>query len=368
MTNHDNTLTGFSRVTAHLTLFLCLLISGNIAGCGDSSSGSSKATPAGNGVRLSKDPDGGVNGATFSGPHVVDNDVKVIADYSDLKSITFMECPAVTDAAMKSLNSQTGLTSLIINNAKIGDAGLLSLSAESMASLKQLMLTNLPATDKGMSCLAVMPGCDDVELFGLKISDDGLQPFSNLPALRRLCLQNCGNITGTGLSSLSTLSELRELDLRGTVLSEDGMLELGHLVQLELLLLDAVNTTDKGLAQVAGITALKTFGFTDAPVTDDGLAHLASLQRLEELNISECKQITNDGLLHLAKLKSLKRLSLMECPMLTGDGMVHFEAMTGLEMLSVTDSPVSEKAVRKLKESIPQCTIFFGITPATRSL
>ncbi|HIE99309.1 MAG: hypothetical protein ABGZ23_21175 [Fuerstiella sp.] len=368
MPDNDNSFTSFSRVTAHLTLFLCLIISGNIVGCGDSSSVSSKATPAGAGVRLSKNPDGGVKGATFSGPHVVDNDVKVIADYSDLKSITFMECPAVTDAAMKSLNSQTGLTSLIINNTEIGDAGLLSLSADSMASLKSLMLTNLPATDAGMSCLAAMPGCDDVELFGLTISDEGLQPFSNLSALRRLCLQNCGNITGTGLSNLSTLSELQELDLRGTVLSEQGMQELGRLVQLHSLLLDAENTTDEGLAQVSMITALKKFSFTDVPVTDDGLAHVASLQQLEELNIFECKQITNDGLIHLAKLKSMKRLSLMECPMLTGDGMVHLEAMTGLELLSVTDSPVPEKAVRRLKEFIPQCTIYFGITPATQSL
>ncbi len=367
MTDSKTCLTGFSKVAANLNLFICLVGIGAVVGCSESSTNNNNATAAGSSVRLSKNPDGGIQDVTFSGPNAADSDVKVIADYPDLRSVTFMECPAVTDAAMESLNSQTGLTLLVISNANIGDPGLLSLSAESVSSLKSVILSNLPATDKGMSCLAAMSNCDDVELFGLKISDEGLEALSNLGALRRLSLRQCENVDGTGLSHLSELAELRELDLRGTVLTEAGMQELGRLTQLEQIILDAENTTDAGLSEIANISELRILSFDDVSVTDDGLAHLASLPHLEELSISQC-QITNDGLAHLAKLKTLKRLSINECHKISGEGLIHFESMTGLEMLSVNDSPVQEEAAKKLKEAIPGCTIYYGYAPLIKVL
>jgi len=360
-------LTGFSKVAAQLNLFICLVSLGAIAGCSESSTKDDSAAAAGSSVRLSKNPDGGIEGVTFSGPDAADSDVKVIADYPDLKSVTFMECPAVTDAAMESLNSSTGLTSLVISNANIGDPGLKSLSAECVTSLTSVILSNLPATDKGMSCLAAMSNCDDVELFGLKISDEGLEVLSNLGALRRLSLRQCENVDGTGLSHLTKLAELRELDLRGTVLTEAGMRELGRLTQLEGIILDEENTTDAGLSEIAKISGLRILSFDDVRVTDDGLAHLASLPHLEELSISQC-QITDNGLVHLAKLKTLRRLSINECHKISGEGMAHLESMTGLEMLSVNDSPVPEEAAMKLKEAIPECTIYYGYAPLIKVL
>lgn len=347
----------------------CLLLMCCFPGCGGDSTGTGRAkTAASNGVRMIKDTDDKVIGVKFYGPTVTDADIAVLADHPNLQSLTFMECFAVSDAGLASVDNQPDLKTLTIANVTFGDEGLLALASENLTSLTKLSLTNLPVTDTGMGFLKAIPNCEELELFGLAIEDQGLASMAELSAIRRLNLQSCGRVNGDGLGHLAALANLRELNLQGTILSTEGLEQLGHLSQLEHVRLDPANLTDDGLSQLTKLSGLKQLEIREVEITDAGLAHLAALQKLEVLDIDMCESITNEGLVHLAKLNSLKRLSLTGCPKLTADGMVHLEGMKGLELLSVIDSPVSDEAAKTLKTAIPQCTIFFGISPATGSI
>ncbi|MEQ9409982.1 MAG: hypothetical protein RIK87_19760 [Fuerstiella sp.] len=332
-------------------------------GCGSDSSSSGGGNAAADGVRLVRDAAGKVTAVTFQGAEVKDASLAVLKDHPGVQSLTLLNCSSVSDAAMKSIGAQKELTTLTINQTGIGDAGLLMLKPGTLPSLKNLILSDLPVTGEGMAGLSAAPECEELELFRLHIGDQSLKVLSGLSHLKRLSLQSCPNLTGEGLSYLAGLGELKELDLRGTVLTKAGLQQLATLTQLQQVLPAKENLTDEGLKYLGQMTSLRTLQCRDVEITDKGLSFLAAMPNLEELELNRCGSITNEGLIHLATIRSLKRLHLNECPQITDDGMVHLKGVTNLELVSVTDSPVSGAAAKQLKEWIPQSAVFYGVSP-----
>ncbi len=100
--------------------------------------------------------------------------------------------------------------------------------------------------------------------------------------------------------------------LSGTTLGPDTVASLARLTQLEDLVLDESNVTDNDLKRLAKLTQLKRLSLVRTAVTNDGLAHLAHLPRLGTLILNSSYRVTDEGLDTLAQLESLEELSLLD--------------------------------------------------------
>jgi hypothetical protein len=76
---------------------------------------------------------------------------------------------------------------------------------------------------------------------------------------------------------------------------------------------------DAAVEHLKGLTQLEELYLNYTDLTDDGLAHLRGLERLKDLGI-DSQNISDQGLLHLAELKQLTILRLREARF-TADGL-----------------------------------------------
>src|SRR5262249_27453209 len=92
-----------------------------------------------------------------------------------------------------------------------------------------------------------------------------------------------------GMSSLSSMSGLSKLYLRGTSITDAGLANLKNPTSLTELDLNDTGITDQGLAQLAGLTNLRRLNLRAANVSDAGLDALRGMTDLEELDLYRTK-------------------------------------------------------------------------------
>lgn len=154
---------------------------------------------------------------------------------------------AVTDEQMTWLPRARSLLRLRLNDTRITDATLLSISdmpylehlsldrtqvtSASMAtvaklrSLRTLSLEDTQVDDAGLAALSSLPNLQRLRLRGTRITDQGLVDIAKLTSLEELSLEHTG-ITSAALSQLRTLSRLRRLLLAGMHISKDQCRQL----------------------------------------------------------------------------------------------------------------------------------------------
>ena len=186
-----------------------------------------------------------------------------------------------------------------------------------------------------MAHLKGLTQLEDLRLAATKVTDAGLVHLKGLVNLQHLSLQFNSGVTDAGLAHLKRLTKLEYLGLDDTMVTDAGLEHLKGLTNLEILLLNDTQVTDAGLVYLKGLIRLKALVLPSSPkVTDAGLAHLKGLTKLETLLLSYAK-ITDAGLEHLKGLTKLKKL-----------------------LLRGTD--VTDAGVMKLKQELPNCQILYS--------
>lgn len=117
------------------------------------------------------------------------------------------------------------------------------------------------------------------------------------------------------LETIGALSDLTELKLWESVISDAGLVHLAGLRKLECLELgyhqDRISSlshlpiTDDGLACLAGLRRLKYLNLSGSSIRGEGLRHLKGLTELEDLDLGETK-LTDAALPYLAQFPRLK--------------------------------------------------------------
>jgi len=123
-----------------------------------------------------------------------------------------------------------------------------------------------------------------------------------------------------------------QVDLDGSQVTDDDLVQIGGLASLEVLDLNRTKVTDAGIARLNGLSGLKWLRLYRTHVTDAGLAHLTGLKNLERLNLLGT-QVTDAGLVHLSGLAKL-------------------------ETVDLNDTQVSSDGIRFLKRALPQCHVW----------
>ena len=170
-------------------------------------------------------------------------------------------------------------------------------------------------------------------------------------------------IEGTPPGS-SWLRDLIGKDLFGDVVTvyaaetEFGDHEAVHLRVLpnvEWLVFDSTQITDKGLARLGRMNNLKVLMLGSTQVTDSSLACVKGMPALERLSL-DSTQITDAGLAHLTALTRLEELSLVGTS-ITDNGLVHLKRFTRLGSLWLDGTHATLEGFHRLQQVLPNCDI-----------
>lgn len=78
-----------------------------------------------------------------------------------------------------------------------------------------------------------------------------------------------------------------------------------------MVIFDSPQLTDDDLKLLQNAPLTRSLSVVGSQITDDGLVHLKNLEQLEFLDLKKNKRLTDAGLVHLEELTSLKQLILI---------------------------------------------------------
>lgn len=188
-----------------------------------------------------------------------------------------------------------------------------------------------------------------IDLSFSDVRDKDLEALKAFPDLRILNLRECWGTTEKGLQCLAGLTQLRELDLQKTGVSDEGLKHLEKLTNLQSLSFYwDLGITDKGLRHLQGLTALRHLDLSScSEVTGAGLTHLSNLRNLHYLNLSDTK-ISDDDLIHLQKFRNLNTL-ILHYTKISDKGLARLEGLNRLQTLDLSSTDVTDKGLKHLK-------------------
>jgi Leucine-rich repeat (LRR) protein len=163
--------------------------------------------------------------------------------------------------------------------------------------------------------------------------------------------------TVADIRAVSTMREVRGLDLSSCRLVDSELTDLSRMIGLESLFLPPT-TTDGISAALVGMRSLKSLSLEATAVTSAGLATLP--RSLEELNLSSTS-IDDEAVEQLRRLPGLKRLWLDETSV--GDkslGVV--SSRTTIEVLGLTGTLITSDGLKQLAGLVKLRSLYLGET------
>jgi internalin A len=210
---------------------------------------------------------------------------------------------------------------------------------------EQLFLMFIQADDETLAAMTKISQLKELRLNSTFVTDKGLKYISAHAGLRALELADT-QITDDGLKALTKLIGLRRLNLSGTKVEGPGMKYFASLSNLKALYLEDTKLTDSGLKQLEEISSLQILNIGGTQISDDGLIEISRLPNLQILELWNTR-ISDSGLENLAKLKGLRELELLYTAI--GDnGLKHLGRLTKLQRLGLGSTKITDEGLKSL--------------------
>jgi hypothetical protein len=294
---------------------------------------------------------------------VTDEDLKALVPFTELTELD-LQSTAVTSAGLKHLAPLKNLAKLNLNATEMSGTGLKDLAA--FPKLTTLSLYSASHTEKSLKELAHVKTLTSLvvsdALFDLK--DSVLKEWSALKNLRSLKLHG-PNITDEGLQAIAELSELTELLVWfPQKTTPEGWKPLGRLTKLKSLSLaggnfpkpEGGNITDAVMAHFAPLSELEQLELVATGVTDTALVTIGKFTKLTSLSIENSSTVTDAGVKSLSKLKGLTTLKLTGASV-SDDSVKVLVGFTKLTVLQVGRTKISRDAAQTLRDELPKCEV-----------
>ena len=192
------------------------------------------------------------------------------------------------------------------------------------------------------------PKLASLTLAGSRFSDDDLLGLRNWPALRHVHIEG-GWITSSGLSTLASVSTIRELELDNAVnVADDGIRSLERLKDLESLHLTHTTITDEGMKACAAWKSLRSLKVDSPAISHAGVQQLEGLQWLEHLTLQDA-DLQESSINLLASLPALRKLDLSGAS-ITNATVHRLSRLSSLTDLSLHRNQLSDEAVTPLSQ------------------
>ena len=91
------------------------------------------------------------------------------------------------------------------------------------------------------------------------------------------------------------LSKIKQLSIKNSHLTDEGLEEIKDLKNLEVLSLDYAQITDAGLEHIKGLSNLEELSLVHTPITDEGLEKIACLKKLHLIYLNGTL-VTEEGM------------------------------------------------------------------------
>ena len=263
----------------------------------------------------------------LSGTPLKSPDLRMFADYPNLKELhmndvtlgdakNIVMLPTMKRLRVLSLRN-TGISALkgshpFPESLKVLDlGGNRSLEVDvftALKGLKELGSLHLDSTNSGDNEIANLAGLPltKLNLSFTKVTDAGLTHLSGLKKLTQLDLQGIKGIKGEGFRHLHKLDNLRLFNAEGTNISNESLAHLAKMQRLEGLTLPEQIGND-GLKYIGAMNGLKYLSLAKTDTDDSGLNPLTNLKNLEVLDLSHTK-VGDAGMAILAKLTALQEV------------------------------------------------------------
>ena len=250
--------------------------------------------------------------------HVVDGGatdvtLEALAGVSRLRVLS-VHRNAVTPAGLRHLSRLTALEELAVSGE-----GLFAQDVEFLAGLRALRKLNIHVLAPRLDALALLTRLEELHIAAPHptrprfLAAGSLRCLSRLPRLRNLWLHGL-RLEDADAADLLPLPALEELAIGPCALTDAALSLLRSLgTQLRDLGLSDSAVTDQGLVSLSAFKALVGLRLDGAPITGPGLRHLAS-PHLDCLMLNDC------GVTDLA-IEPLSRLTSLTCLHLVGHRM-----------------------------------------------
>lgn len=232
--------------------------------------------------------------------------------------------------------------------------------ATSPATISQTPAKPIPADDA--EAVAVVEAVTDQirrggqgEIIGLdfrdtEVTDETLVAVGKLSQLQQLDLRD-GSISDAGLAHLTELKQLKALRLSGksgdTNVTDDGMKFVAQLPNLKLLSLDSLWVSEIGLSELRGMANLQELYMAETTIADEAIEIMASMPKLKKLRLAKT-QIGAPAIAAMPQLEKLEELDLSECAQLSDEAMGPLAEMKSLKKLNLWRVNLTDQGIQPI--------------------
>jgi len=215
------------------------------------------------------------------------------------------------DTGLGHLKNLPLLSELALGGTTLTDPAMTDIAR--LPALKKLQLLWDDVSDAGIGALGQSRSLDHLGLIGLDVTEAGIAGLKGSP-LKGLSLEGCKAIDDKALSHLSDMKSLVQLEVPGTPVTDSGLEALLKALprdKIEVLWLGATQATNRTLESLAGMTQLRELDLAGLALTDDGMRSLKSLPKLRLLRLMGTG-LTDKSVPYLSRLKALERLNVVD--------------------------------------------------------
>ena len=205
-----------------------------------------------------------------------------ISRLQGLNSLSIVDCEIAADATRRILAELKALRDLVLNELSIGDADVGALAG--LKQLEYLDLANTRITSRVLEHLVDLPQLTQLTLTGVEIRG-GLDVLPKLTAVQALHL-DATNLRDSDIPAVTSIPQLRFIDVSHTKLTTDGVRTLARASKLEDLWLMGV-PTQLAAADIGALSQLRSLNLHNSDINDEGLESLYQLRNLNELYLGE---------------------------------------------------------------------------------
>lgn len=299
----------------------------------------------------------------------------ILEDLAKLTHLHVLNLGSVNDVNLKNLRMFKQLRSLSLSQATEQQLNLVL----DLTTIESLKLEQSEVTHKWLNRLITLRQLRSLCFCDMLIDDTSLGPISNLVELRQLEMRNTvvrgsglrllGNLRNLeslalvcndlkeGIEEVAKLQKLRKLSLHGSVATDDKLREIAKLSELEILDLGQWELADHAAFKaLTRLQRLRRLYLENSKMTDAALKELPHFPQLETL-ILDSMVMTDKGISEFARMDHLCNLELRCGEGVTDKGLAAFAKLTKLRTLSLTGDGITKKGVADLRIAIPKCNI-----------
>lgn len=280
-------------------------------------------------------------------PLITDSGLSILSSLVKLQYLNLASCSKLTDSCLQHITGLKSLCFLSLDHTKVTDAGMVLYLQSAPPCFSQLSLNQTAVTE---ATLAVLPTCvPQLRLLSIKQTKvKDVTALAGMSSLHTLNLDGTG-VTEASLEHLAAHPALTALSIGGIpVIDGNHALQIVSGLKLTHLTLPGRHSvTDSGLSFLSKLCLLSELDLTDyTQVTDQGVQQLSTMTSLKKLSLSNT-QVTNAGLPSLQGLQELQELCL-DRTAVTSRGVADLiTRLPNLQVLGLASTRVGDTVVRR---------------------